>query len=74
MQQLGLEQVDIADVVANEIFDMVSPAREGRITLQDLISSRCGHTVISILIDVNGFWKYDNRETLLRGPEDEEDS
>ena len=74
MGQLGLENAEIADVVANEIFDMVSPSQEGRITLQDLISSRCGHTVISILIDVNGFWKYDNRESLLGGREEEEEN
>jgi serine/threonine-protein phosphatase 2A regulatory subunit B'' len=57
--------------VQNEIFDMVCPAVDGRITLADLISSRCGHTVISILIDVNGFWKYDNRETLMHNEEEE---
>jgi serine/threonine-protein phosphatase 2A regulatory subunit B'' len=74
MGQLGLENAEIADVVANEIFDMVSPSVEGRITLADLISSRCGHTVISILIDVNGFWKYDNRESLLGGREEEEEN
>lgn len=56
----------------SEIFDMVSPAVEGRITLADLISSRCGHTVISILIDVNGFWKYDNRENLMHQDSDDE--
>lgn len=56
----------------SEIFDMVSPAVSGRITLADLISSRCGHTVISILIDVNGFWKYDNRESLMHSDSNEE--
>lgn len=50
---------------------MVCPADPGRITLSDLISSKCGHTVISILIDVNGFWKYDNRETLMHTEEEE---
>jgi len=71
MVQLGHEPVDVADVVANEIFDMVCPRDPGRITLQDLIASRCGHTVISILIDVNGFWKYDNRESLMHTDDDD---
>jgi Ca2+-binding EF-hand superfamily protein len=64
MASLGHEPVSAA-VVASEIFDMVCPAVEGRITLQDLVASKCGHTVVSILIDVNGFWKYDNRENLM---------
>ncbi len=57
----------------SEIFDMVSPAVPGKITLSDLISSKCGHTVISILIDVNGFWKYDNRENLMHSEAAEEE-
>jgi serine/threonine-protein phosphatase 2A regulatory subunit B'' len=52
---------------------MVSPTTPGRITLADLISSKCGHTVISILIDVNGFWKYDNRENLMHTESTESD-
>ena len=27
----------------------------------DLVNSDQGHTVISMLLDVNGFWQYDNR-------------
>ena len=53
---------------------MVCPAVSGRITLADLISSKCGHTVISILIDVNGFWKYDNRENLMHTETENEDN
>jgi hypothetical protein len=30
-------------------------------TFQDLVNSDQGHTVISMLLDVNGFWQYDNR-------------
>jgi hypothetical protein len=25
-----------------------------------------GHTVISLLLDVTGFWQYDNRESLMQ--------
>ncbi len=51
----------------------VCPKQAGRITLQDLVASRCGHTVVSMLIDVNGFLRYDNRETLIHGAADARD-
>lgn len=50
----------------NEIFDMVKPKDPCRITLQDLIASGVGDTVVTILTDVNGFWAYDNRENLVQ--------
>jgi hypothetical protein len=49
----------------NEIFDMVRPRDPYKITLQDLIDSRVGHTVVGILTDVHCFWQYDNREALI---------
>eukprot|EP00823_Brevimastigomonas_motovehiculus_P009181 TRINITY_DN8845_c0_g1_i1.p1 TRINITY_DN8845_c0_g1~~TRINITY_DN8845_c0_g1_i1.p1 ORF type:complete len:482 (+),score=107.63 TRINITY_DN8845_c0_g1_i1:19-1464(+) len=61
--------VEIADVVSNEIFDMVKPTEAHKITLQDLIRARVGGTVVSILSDVNAFWKYDNREVLVHNTE-----
>ncbi|KNC56474.1 phosphatase 2 [Thecamonas trahens ATCC 50062] len=51
--------------VMGEIFDMVKPAHPTRITLDDLIASGVGGTVVNILTDVAGFWAYDNREMLL---------
>lgn len=45
------------------------------------VNSKQGHTVITMLLDVNGFWRYDNRESILAGgggggqstyPDDEE--
>ena len=50
--------------VKDEIFDMVRPKDPYKITLQDLINSAQGDTVVSILIDLNGFWTYENREVL----------
>jgi serine/threonine-protein phosphatase 2A regulatory subunit B'' len=50
---------------------MVRPVHPHHITLDDLSRCGAGHTIVSILIDVNGFWKYDNRESLLH---DEEES
>jgi len=65
MIELGHEAVEPGDVVANEIFDMVKPENPNRITMNDLLKSKVGGTVVSILSDVNGFWKYDNREVLI---------
>ena len=48
----------------DEIFDMVKPENPMFITFEDLMKSRAGHTVVSMLVDVNGFWTYDNRESL----------
>lgn len=64
MQQHGQEPVSFADV-KDEIFDMVRPADPLHITLQDLILSNHGETVVSILIDLNGFWTYENREVFM---------
>ena len=64
MQRNGQEVIGFQDV-KDEIFDMVKPADPLRITLQDLISIGQGGTVVSILIDLNGFWTYENREVIL---------
>lgn len=54
----------------DEIFDMVKPKDPYRISLQDLINSSQGDTVTSILIDLNGFWTYENREVLVANDND----
>ncbi|KAL5464138.1 hypothetical protein EMCRGX_G033105 [Ephydatia muelleri] len=64
----GHSPVNFEDV-KDEIFDMVKPKEPQHITLQDLINSGQGATVISILIDLNGFLSYENREMLLAGNE-----
>ncbi|GAB1609697.1 serine/threonine-protein phosphatase 2A regulatory subunit B'' subunit gamma-like isoform X2 [Argonauta hians] len=51
--------------VRDEIFDMVKPKEPFKITLQDLIHCGKGDTVLSILIDLNDFWTYENRETIV---------
>lgn len=61
----GEPQLDPIDVVTNEIFDMIGPSDPHRITFEDLVRSGHGATIVSILIDVNGFWRYDNREMLV---------
>ena len=70
MKQHNQEPVNFEDV-KDEIFDMVKPADPTRITLQDLINCGQGEVVISILIDLNGFWTYENREVLVADNGDE---
>ena len=64
MKLHGQEPVSFQDV-KDEIFDMVKPVDPYKISLQDLIQSGQGDTVSSILIDLNGFWTYENREILV---------
>ncbi|XP_012922066.1 serine/threonine-protein phosphatase 2A regulatory subunit B'' subunit gamma isoform X7 [Heterocephalus glaber] len=57
----------------DEIFDMVKPKDPLKISLQDLINSNQGDTVTTILIDLNGFWTYENREALVANDENSAD-
>jgi len=58
-------EVPSEDDVIDEIFDMVKPSTPDKITLQDLLHCGQGGTVVSMLIDVAAFWRYDNREYFL---------
>uniref|UniRef100_A0A2K5P8S4 Serine/threonine-protein phosphatase 2A regulatory subunit B'' subunit gamma n=1 Tax=Cebus imitator TaxID=2715852 RepID=A0A2K5P8S4_CEBIM len=60
----GQDPVSFQDV-KDEIFDMVKQKDPLKISLQDLINSNQGDTVTTILIDLNGFWTYENREALI---------
>ena len=64
MEKLSQDPVRFEDV-KDEIFDMVRPKDPLRIKLEDLIECGNGDTVVSILIDLNGFWTYENREVLV---------
>ena len=64
-----LNMLDVQD----EIFDMVKPAEAGRITLEDLARCGCAGTVVEILCDHTGFWRYDNRENLPHDDEEDEE-
>jgi hypothetical protein len=55
----------VANMVV-EVFDILSCNDPRGPTFQELVSSGQGHTVISMLLDVNGFWVYDNRESLMQ--------
>jgi len=52
------------DDIKDEIFDMIKPEDPAKITLKDIIGSKMGHILVNILIDFNGFWSYEFRETL----------
>lgn len=58
-------QLVLSFLLQDEIFDMVKPKDPLKISLQDLINSNQGDTVTTILIDLNGFWTYENREALV---------
>eukprot|EP00112_Aurelia_sp_Birch-Aquarium-sp1_P015360 Seg3398.4 transcript_id=Seg3398.4/GoldUCD/mRNA.D3Y31 product="Serine/threonine-protein phosphatase 2A regulatory subunit B'' subunit gamma" protein_id=Seg3398.4/GoldUCD/D3Y31 len=64
MRKHGHEVVSLHDV-KDEIFDMIKPTDPFHITLQDLINSGQGDTVVNMLVDVNGFLTYENREVLV---------
>ncbi|CAG0883280.1 unnamed protein product [Darwinula stevensoni] len=60
----GQEPVNFEDI-KDECFDMVKPKDPTKIMLKDLINCGRGDTVVSILIDVNGFWTHENRELMV---------
>eukprot|EP00698_Gefionella_okellyi_P018529 TRINITY_DN5564_c0_g1_i2.p1 TRINITY_DN5564_c0_g1~~TRINITY_DN5564_c0_g1_i2.p1 ORF type:complete len:304 (-),score=77.91 TRINITY_DN5564_c0_g1_i2:1982-2893(-) len=64
LSDLGCDPVNVEDV-KDEIFDMVKPADPLKITIEDLLSCGCGYIVVDILADVNAFWAYDNRESMI---------
>ncbi|XP_041970964.1 serine/threonine-protein phosphatase 2A regulatory subunit B'' subunit gamma-like isoform X2 [Aricia agestis] len=59
----GAEPVSFEDV-KDEIFDMIKPEHPARITLQDLVRSGRGHTAVSMLLELHGFFAYENREVF----------
>ncbi|XP_046458260.1 serine/threonine-protein phosphatase 2A regulatory subunit B'' subunit gamma-like [Daphnia pulex] len=65
LMQQHKQEVVAFDDVNDEIFDMVRPADPSKITLHDLINCGYGETVINILIDLDGFWTYENREAVV---------
>ena len=52
--------------VRDEIFDMVKSSTPGRITMRDIYESHVHDIFVDVLADMNGFWRYDNREYLMQ--------
>jgi serine/threonine-protein phosphatase 2A regulatory subunit B'' len=63
LQRNGINNIRLEDV-RDEIFDMLKPEDPFHITFQDLKKSKSGDVVCSMLTDINGFWAYENRESL----------
>ncbi|KAL3144696.1 hypothetical protein ABBQ38_001822 [Trebouxia sp. C0009 RCD-2024] len=57
--------------VKDEVFDMAQPTHLLHITIQDLQKCGMAATIIGMLADVNLFWEYDNRETLMQRDKEE---
>lgn len=56
------DPVKTADIVF-EIYSMVKPKDKKNITIEDLLKSvEVGSTVVGLLVDVQEFWKYEQRE------------
>ncbi|KAG2391922.1 hypothetical protein C9374_013407 [Naegleria lovaniensis] len=56
------DPVKTADIVF-EIYSMVKPKDKKNITIEDLVKSiEVGSTVVGLLVDVQEFWKYEQRE------------
>lgn len=60
----GSYDTPLAEHIVVEVFDALGCNSEEGATLQDMIQSKQGQVVISLLLDVDGFWRYDNREHL----------
>uniref|UniRef100_A0A914VDD5 Serine/threonine-protein phosphatase 2A regulatory subunit B'' subunit gamma n=1 Tax=Plectus sambesii TaxID=2011161 RepID=A0A914VDD5_9BILA len=75
-KQLAAEeqQMVLFEDMKDEIFDMVKPRDPLCIRLADLIECKQGDTVVSVLTDLDGFWKYENREYLAQEPDNANDS
>ncbi|RWS10828.1 serine/threonine-protein phosphatase 2A regulatory subunit B', partial [Dinothrombium tinctorium] len=70
LREQGHDLLNFTDI-CSEIFDMVKPVHQYRITLKDLIASGEGDIVVSIVSDCNGFWAYENRECVLLDTQEE---
>ena len=60
----GWDSPSVADI-RQEIFDMAGVNDITGITLADLDKCGQGSTICAMLLDVTGFWEYDNRESLM---------
>ncbi len=71
----GYEAPNVLDV-KGEIYDMVTPQDQDGIRIEEVMKSGQGEHLMAMLTDVNGFWRYDNREALMHtnSNDDEEDN
>ena len=70
---IGNYDAPCAAHVVVEVFDLLACNDPQGATLDDMLTSKQGHVVVTMLLDVNGFWRYDNRESLVGGDDDDTD-
>lgn len=63
--ELGCDAPSLSNVMI-ELTDMIGSRSSSGISYRDVMDSPQGHTVMLMLLDVNAFWAYDNRESLLK--------
>ena len=63
LKSFDQEPVSFNDI-KDELYDMIKPEKPDRITLKDLCRSGQGDVLVSVLIDLNGFWTHENRELM----------
>ena len=72
--QKGLQEggwdAPILEDIRGEIYDMAGVNEADGITFADILKCGHGRTICTMLLDITGFWQYDNRESLLQEPED----
>ena len=60
----GYDAPAVSNIII-EIYDILGVQTEYA-TFRDIINSDQGYMVVSMLLDINGFWQYDNRESLMQ--------
>lgn len=67
MLEIG-EDAPPLDNILVEIFDMIGCPLSTGARFEDILKSKQGYTVLTMLLDGNAFWRYDNRESLMNKP------
>jgi len=53
------------DDIKDEIWDMIKPKNPNYITIQDILGSSYGDSVLSLLIDAKSFYLHDQKENQV---------
>eukprot|EP00604_Paraphysomonas_vestita_P004075 CAMPEP_0174823592 /NCGR_PEP_ID=MMETSP1107-20130205/26102_1 /TAXON_ID=36770 /ORGANISM="Paraphysomonas vestita, Strain GFlagA" /LENGTH=302 /DNA_ID=CAMNT_0016046871 /DNA_START=48 /DNA_END=953 /DNA_ORIENTATION=- len=73
MDMLGNPEDDLSSNISiNKEEKSLNKLKKG-VTFKQILSCGQGHTVLSILIDANQFWLYDNRESLSNNDSSDDD-
>lgn len=72
LRSTGYDATSLENITV-EIYDMLACSDQRGPTFEEFVKSGQGHTVISMLLDITGFWHYDNRESLKQPASDDDD-